>query len=1271
MTIIMSEGHVTSQVQICTIGSQGNDVSEYAICCSNQNAVIHNFTTLDPPGTCFNFLFLARSDTRNGTDLVIGGHAPVVRNNMCYATSYDIITPTLSGSNVSIQNGAFYFNKTVVSYNVTTSDLPQMFQLLVVPDGIHSILVTITIVEGLADSYEITGTPINGGDDLIQNGTFPHNRNTHTYVFTSNNDPGTCFNFRVFAIGFLFFLLFLFSTYNDPSTPNAVFVPESVRSIQVNITKGYGQATSYEIIGTPVSGAKESTQNGTFLSNETSVTHNFTTLDLTGTCFNFRLMSISGAGQGAGRSEAFIVNKICYVTGPISRPVVQPEIQRQRGGGNELVFYCDFEPSSDNTVLYTVTWYRDQIDAGSILMSSKQLPYSLKETFRSMTNLTERNITFGITLFCTVAATKLNVTVPSEPYFVGIEITPGDAVSIQDSEETQLNIRSTIPFGCRDLNDDCLLNVNMYYSENGVDNCLLPAAAAFSYCGVHISSRRWNELYTLKIGVRHGQNLQSISRTYTIKFKTDEDFDHHEMFRNYTLPKVIKVKVSTDTSNLNGKECHAISDPHMLTFDGRYYENQNNGTYILYKHSRKPIQVQMKTSLCYGIPQGPPFCPCGVAISAGRDVFVIDRCSTPIKIYMPRCDDETLKGKVKTDGNSYQIYLPTGSLLKINGGISFNIYLYPSVSDREATSGLCGYLDNDKHNDFMLRSGSWVAETEYEAFNSNWEVKPEEDLFNPSNYKFLPIWPTEENLCVCTQYEGGHVGQSYHCGSDSRIFCPDNSLNDSLAAECNRLIYNNSGAAIHVDDSDNNISRSDINTLKKNQTMKNYTADRASDECWSFLNSSKLFKKCSEIPDIDPSTFANTCAKDAVLTSTMNWASTHLDSAQKSCLYQVIVNQPLPKDLLTIFNVTVTHNKTVVLNNKTETGTSIYTDDFKQSVEELSCPMVCSGHGNCSKGQCYCDNTFGDVDCSVDLREPPVVYGIPERGVCDLQKKGCETVSVLGDNFVESKNLSCRFSLFDIKINWTIVYDNNASIVNGLRISFAEVSCPLPNGRSLPFMQVNEALDTVAIGYGVAVSNNMKNFSQDTSLLLYDSLCLDCTKNGFNIACKLKVSPDLVVIISSVMGTALVLLAILLLLYCVMQAKKRNKLEREKREKAYQGFHETEGNKEYYGIVEAYDQINDQPDTYDSFSNTWISSELTEGKEIYYMKFRFEKNAESGGYSFLSKDVPDNSVSASGIPDIADHQFPEEDMSIPYRPIALPRVKIVTQPNTYDNMKKL
>ncbi|KAK3607802.1 hypothetical protein CHS0354_031303 [Potamilus streckersoni] len=312
------------------------------------------------------------------------------------------------------------------------------------------------------------------------------------------------------------------------------------------------------------------------------------------------------------------------------------------------------------------------------------------------------------------------------------------------------------------------------------------------------------------------------------------------------------------------------------------------------------------------------------------------------------------------------------------------------------------------------------------------------------------------------------------------------------------------------------------------------------------------------------------------------------------------------------------------------------------------------------QGKCYCEDIFGDVDCSVDLREPPVVYGIPERGVCDLQKKGCENVSVLGDNFVESEKLSCRLTLFKIKLNGTILQDTMSIIVKGERISFAQVSCNIADVRSKRSVQFNDDLDTVAIVYGVAVSNNKKNFSQDTSLLLYDSLCLDCMKAGFNIACKIKegfylenrkcikkVTPSIptdlgskeVLIISAVLGSALVLLIGLIIVCCVMQRKKRKQYQKEKREREYQQLQEMERNKEYYGITEeVYDQINDEPETYHTIHDNPLSTNESTDKAERYMKIGTTKNAETDGYSSLSNVVHDECISDGGKP------------NIPYRP---------------------
>ncbi|KAL3836552.1 hypothetical protein ACJMK2_021976, partial [Sinanodonta woodiana] len=73
----------------------------------------------------------------------------------------------------------------------------------------------------------------------------------------------------------------------------------------MTIAKGKGHATSYEIVGTLDSKGNAVIQNGTFDSHETAATHNFTTSNPPGTCFNFQFIAISGAGDGSGRSAPF------------------------------------------------------------------------------------------------------------------------------------------------------------------------------------------------------------------------------------------------------------------------------------------------------------------------------------------------------------------------------------------------------------------------------------------------------------------------------------------------------------------------------------------------------------------------------------------------------------------------------------------------------------------------------------------------------------------------------------------------------------------------------------------------------------------------------------------------------------------------------------------------------------------------------------------------------------------------------------------------------
>ena len=55
------------------------------------------------------------------------------------------------------------------------------------------------------------------------------------------------------------------------------------------------------------------------------------------------------------------------------------------------------------------------------------------------------------------------------------------------------------------------------------------------------------------------------------------------------------------------------------------------------------------------------WCNCGVAVAAGRDVFVVSRCNTngPWDIGFKRCDDNVLKNKILTRGSLYIVSYDT------------------------------------------------------------------------------------------------------------------------------------------------------------------------------------------------------------------------------------------------------------------------------------------------------------------------------------------------------------------------------------------------------------------------------------------------------------------------------------------------------------------------------------------------------------------------------------------------------------------------------------
>lgn len=66
------------------------------------------------------------------------------------------------------------------------------------------------------------------------------------------------------------------------------------------------------------------------------------------------------------------------------------------------------------------------------------------------------------------------------------------------------------------------------------------------------------------------------------------------------------------------------------------------------------------------------------------------------------------------------------------------------------------------------------------------------------------------------------------------------------------------------------------------------------------------------------------------------------------------------------------------------------------------------------KGTCICHEEYGASDCSIYLRDPPIVNGInlDSGGLCD--KLHCSEAIVEGDLFLERNTLTCKMKRFDV-----------------------------------------------------------------------------------------------------------------------------------------------------------------------------------------------------------------------------------------------------------------
>ena len=128
------------------------------------------------------------------------------------------------------------------------------------------------------------------------------------------------------------------------------------------------------------------------------------------------------------------------------------------------------------------------------------------------------------------------------------------------------------------------------------------------------------------------------------------------------------------------------------------------------------------------------------------------------------------------------------------------------------------------------------------------------------------------------------------------------------------------------------------------------------------------------------------------ITEDFSWAIDNFAALEKTCMTNVYKNLSFYK-------------------NSTDGNLELSTE-----ILASLCPNDCSDHGTCVNSTCNCDQDYTSKDCSISLKDRPVVFGIKKFGLCDVRIRPCRNVRIYGFPFLDSENLTCHIR--EYKVSW-------------------------------------------------------------------------------------------------------------------------------------------------------------------------------------------------------------------------------------------------------------
>ncbi|XP_023557175.1 von Willebrand factor D and EGF domain-containing protein [Octodon degus] len=440
---------------------------------------------------------------------------------------------------------------------------------------------------------------------------------------------------------------------------------------------------------------------------------------------------------------------------PPGRPEVSVDVIEAR-----LFCRCAFDVSPTNgSVGFLVAWFR---------LSAQEIKEELKQETTlqafSLLELDGINLRLGDRILCSASVFFLerphvqSLARESREFFAGIKLHPELDTIAEDGKEYQLRIESTVPIVCsefREFDQECKISLKLKTVDQGKEHVGLNLALSschvdllqMSSCDNGTCSYAFVTYTAVSDLFPDGDRVTNI----TVEPIVNKNF----LWNNY-IPDSVQIRVK----DVPAAYCYSFTDPHIITLDGRIYDNFKTGTFVLYKSTSRDFEIHARQWNC-GSLYYPVSCNCGFVAREEGVLVTFDMCHGQPHASQPylsvKSQDAASNIKISEAylGRKVTIWFSSGAFIRSDlseWGLSLTIRA-PS-SDYQNTLGLCGTFDENPENDFHDRNGIKIDQdfNNFIAFINEWRLLPGESMFDTSPVS--PTRPARPPYCSCSQLGG-------------------------------------------------------------------------------------------------------------------------------------------------------------------------------------------------------------------------------------------------------------------------------------------------------------------------------------------------------------------------------------------------------------------------------------------------------------------------------------------------------------------------------------